>query len=278
MSQITNILSTLSNHKCHKWIFLIFFLFHGLVLVAQGERKHIRQGNQSFEENDYKKAEISYRKGLEKNARSVPGIFNLGDAFYKQNNFQGAIVAFDSVRSMGSEKQRLSETYYNLGNSLLKFAIDTTTTPSEELQELQSKALPASIEAYKNALRNNPGDTAAKYNLAYAQKLLKDQQQCQNQDQQDQDQQDQDQNQDQQDQQEQEQEDQEQQKEKNQEQQEKQNQQQQESQQQQQQQKEISKEDAERMLEALKNDEKNTLEKLKMQKIKGSKTKTEKDW
>ncbi|MCK4679209.1 MAG: hypothetical protein KAT48_13830 [Bacteroidales bacterium] len=255
----------------------MFFLFPGLVLVAQGERKHIRQGNKSFEENDYKKAEISYRKGLEKNAQSVPGIFNLGDAFYKQNNFQGAIVAFDSVRSMESEKQRLSETYYNLGNSLLKFAIDTIAMPSEELQELQSKALPGSIEAYKNALRNNPGDTAAKYNLAYAQKLLKNQQQCQ-----DQNQQDQDQNQDQQDQQEQKQEDQEQQKEKNQEQQEQQNQQQQESQQQQQQQqqqqKEISKEDAERMLEALKNDEKNTLEKLKMQKIKGSKTKTEKDW
>ena len=87
MSQTTNILSTLSNHKCHKWIFLIFFLFYGLVLLAQGERKHIRQGNQSFEESDYKKAEISYRKGLEKNASSVPGIFNLGDAFYKQNNF-----------------------------------------------------------------------------------------------------------------------------------------------------------------------------------------------
>ncbi|MCK5838829.1 MAG: tetratricopeptide repeat protein, partial [Bacteroidales bacterium] len=156
MNQLTNILSTLSNHKCHKWIFLIFFLFPGLVLVAQGERKHIRQGNQSFEESDYKKAEISYRKGLEKNAMSVPGIFNLGDAFYKQNNFQGAIAAFDSVRNMGSGKQRLSETYYNLGNSLLKFATDTTAEPSEELQELQSKALPASIEAYKNALRNTP--------------------------------------------------------------------------------------------------------------------------
>jgi len=217
-------------------------------------------------------------KSLQKNSASIPGRYNLGNSLYKQNNFQEAVLAYDSVRNSNPDEKILSDSYYNLGNSFLKMSMDTANTFQD--------ALPASIEAYKNALRTNPDDTAAKYNLSYAMNMMEQQQQQQQQDQQqnqdNNENQDEEQEQDQEQEQEQEQEQDQQDQEQDQEQQQQENQQnqndQQQQQQQQQQPKEISKEDAQRMLEALQNDEKNTLEKLKLQQVKGNRYKSEKDW
>ena len=116
---------------------------------------------------------------------------------------------------------------------------------------LQSNQVEESIEAYKHALRNNPEDYETKHNLAWALNLLQQQQQQQqNQEQQ--------QNQDQQDQQQQEQEQQE--------------------QQQEQQNDKISKEDANRILEALQQDEKQLQEKLRKQMARTQRVAVLKDW
>ena len=130
-----------------------------------------------------------------------------------------------------------------------------------------------SINAYENALRLNPGDEDTKYNLAYAQRMLRQQQnnkqnnQNKNQNQKKQDQQQQ--------QQQQQQQKEQQQKEQQQQQEQK---QQQEQQQKQAQKGQMSKEDAERMLEALKNDELKTLEKVNKKQTQGAPVKIEKDW
>lgn len=236
--------------------FLAFLVlaFLPAFVYPQAENKQIRQGNRSYEDQNYKEAEIQYRKSLDRNAASVPGRYNLGNALYKQKNYQEAILSFDSVLKTDPGDRILSQAYYNLGNSLLKHALDSAGA--------QSNALPESIEAYKQSLRLNPSDSSAKYNLSYAQHLLRQQEQQQQQDNQQQDQQQQEQQQQEQQQQEQQQ----------------QEQQQQEQQQQQAETREISKQDAERMLEALKNDEKNTLEKLKKQQMKSQRVTIEKDW
>ena len=250
---------------------ILLILLSTAFAFGQKENRLIREGNKQYESEDFREAEIDYRKSLLKNSGSIPGRYNLGNSLYKQNNWQEAVLAFDSVRNSNPDEKVLSDSYYNLGNALLKMAMDTANTFQE--------ALPASIEAYKNALRSNPEDTAAKYNLSYAMNLMdqqqdqQQQQQDQNQDQNEEQEQEQEQQQQQQDEQEQEQE---------QEQQQQENQQnqndQQQQQKQQQQPKEISKEDAQRMLEALQNDEKSTLEKLKLQQVKGNRYKSEKDW
>jgi len=236
-----------------------------LLSWSQQENRYIRQGNKQYEDGDYKKAEIDYLKSTQSGKASHKGFYNLGDAWYMQKNYLQASAAFDTLRTFKMDDETRSKSYYNLGNSLLKAALDSA--------QLAQQVLPPGIEAYKQSLRLNPADADAKYNLAYAQRLLdKSQQQQQKQDQQDQkDQQqdqkkqDQQQNQDQQDQQK--------------EDDAKQDQQQQDQQQQQAQPQQISKEDAERILEALKNDEKQTLEKLKEAKIKTIRVvKSEKDW
>jgi hypothetical protein len=251
--------------------FHIIILFSAMTLLSwsQQENRHIRQGNREYDDGKYQEAEIDYLKSTQSGKASHKGFYNLGDAWYMQKNYIQASAAFDTLRTFKMDDETRSKSYYNLGNSLLKASIDSA--------ELAQKFLPASIEAYKQSLRLNPEDADAKYNLAYAQKLLdksqKEQQQQQKdqdkKDQQDQKQDQQKQNQDQQNQQDQKKEDQA-----------KQDQKQEDQQQQQQSQaQEISKEDAERILEALKNDEKQTLEKIKQAKIQSARVvKTEKDW
>ena len=257
-------------------IFVTFSLiFLAGSLFAQGENKYIRRGNSDFEEKDFAKAEENYIRSLGKGGKTYKGLFNLGDVYYERKDFQSAGALFDSVASLQLDPDTRSKAYYNLGNTLLSVSLESDS--------LASKALPLSIESYKQALRLNPVDTAAKYNLAYAQLLMKDQQQNQDQQKnqqqnQDQEQKDQEQkDQDQKDQEQKDQEDQEQQQNQQQQDQQKGNPEQQQSQQQQQP-KQISKEDAERMLKAMKNDEKKTLEKVKAALMKGKVVKSEKDW
>ena len=233
-------------------IFMLPVLVHG-----QAERKYIRQGNKQYKEEVFDESEILYRKALEKEQQSYSGEFNLGDAMYKQEKFEDAARGFHKLAENQTDPVKLGELYHNIGNSLLK-----------------ANQLEASIEAYKQALRNNPADNETRHNLAYAQQMQQQQQDQQDQDQnQDQQDQDQDQNQDQQDQdQNQDQQNQDQ----NQDQQDQ--QQNQEQQQQQQQQPQISREDAQRMLQALQQDEQVLQEKLKKQKAQATKVKVLKDW
>jgi len=226
---------------------------------GQAERKHIRQGNKMYEKESFDDSEVQYRKALEKDEQSFMGEFNLADALYKQEKYEEAINKFNRMADNESDKAKLGALYHNLGNSLL-----------------QSGELEPSIEAYKNALRNHPGDLETKHNLAYAQSMLQQQQQQQQQQNQDQDQQDQEQ-QEQQQQDSQENEQQQDQEQQQQQQQQKEDQQEQEEQQQQQPEK-ISKEDAERILEALKQDEQKVQEKLKKQKAKAKRVRVLKDW
>ena len=125
-----------------------------------------------------------------------------------------------------------------------------------------SKQYPLCIEAYKKALRNNPNDDETRYNLALAQKLLKDQQQNNNQ-QQNQDNKDQNKEDDKKD---------EQNKDKQQQEQNKKDQKDQ-----QQQKDQMSKENAQQLLNAVMQDEKEVQDKVKKQlQVKGKKF--DKDW
>ena len=202
----------------------------------------MRQGNRKFEKGEYKEAEKDYRKALELNKESEKGQFNLGTAVYKNNNFEEATKIYNNLAEKNTSREVKSKVFHNLGNSYL-----------------QSKEYDKSIVAYKNALMNDPKNTDTKYNLEYAKMMLKKQQQ-QQQKKDDKDKKD-------------DKKDQKDKKDQNQDQKQKNDQQKQP-----QDQKKISKEDADRMLEALKNDEKKTMQKVKKQKAKVQVVGIEKDW
>ena len=213
------------------------------------DRDYLRSGNKLYNDSLFIKAEVDYRKALEINPKSTDAMFNLANALLMQQKGKEAMEQYQSVSKIEKDKDKLAQIYHNMGVILQS-----------------SKQYPQCIEAYKESLRNNPKDDETRYNLALAQKLLKDQQQDQ-------------QNQDQQEQQQKQQKKEEEKQEQNQDQQEQEQKEQQQNQQQQQQQNksEMSKENAQQLLNAIMQDEKNVQDKVKKQlQIRGKKL--EKDW
>jgi len=145
-------------------IFILFLVFLGFAITAnsyaQDDKKNIRKGNKLYSDGKYEDAEMRYRQALDENSNSFEGAFNLGDAAYKQEKYEDAATQFDLLTKQLADNDKIAKSYHNLGNSYLK-----------------SKDYGKSVEAFKNALRNNPADLDTKYNLAYAQQKLKEQQQ-----------------------------------------------------------------------------------------------------
>jgi len=239
-----------------------------VALFGQNERKFVRNGNKLFMEAvrdttkidtvKFSNAETEYRKALNKKPTDPKWNYNLANSIYKQQRFDEAAGKFEELGEKLETPEEKARAYHNLGNS-----------------QLMQQKLDESIESYKKALRKNPSDLETKYNLAYAQ-MLKQQQQQQQQQNQNQNQ-NQDQNQDQNKDQNQDKQNKDQQQNQNQ----NQNQQNKDEQQQQQQpqQNKISKQDAEQLLQALQNDERDIQDKVKKQKAaKAKRTRTEKEW
>ncbi len=231
---------------------------------CQSENRLIQQGNDQYKNSKFPDAEKNYKKSIEKQPLSFTGNYNLGNALYKQKKYEDAAKQFMQAAGVDSTTGNQSKSYYNLGNSLLK---------SDKYKE--------STEAYKMALRQNPSDENARYNLSYALSKLHQQEQQnkenkdnKNKDKKDnKDQKNKDQQQKNKDQQQKDQQQKDQQKEQQKKDQEKQDQQAK----QQQSKPKISKEDAERILEALKNDEKD-LQKKKAKKYEATGNNPAKDW
>lgn len=219
----------------------------GMAVAAsaqKAERDYIRKGNRQFKDSTFVNAEVSYRKAIDANPKSTVGMFNLGNSLIMQNKPQDAMEQYVAASKIEKEKDKLAQIYHNMG--VLFHA-----------QKEYAKA----VEAYKQSLRNNPKDDETRYNLALAQKMLKEQSQNQ-------DQQNQQQNQDQQQQQQQDQSQDKKQDDK---------QQQQQPPQQQEQKDQMSKENAEQLLKSVMRDERDVQDKVKKQQVlQGGKL--EKDW
>lgn len=143
------------------------------IVHAQGDRKFIREGNKLYQKEQFDDSELSYRRALERDEDSPQARFNLGNSLYKQGRFDEATGFFGELTEVIEDQGNRSKVFHNLGNSLL-----------------MSQQIEQSIEAYKEALRNNPADAETRYNLAFAQHLLDQQQEEDNQDQDGDDQQD----------------------------------------------------------------------------------------
>ncbi len=212
---------------------IILYLFIVLLpLAAQEESANVREGNKLYKSEKFVDAEVAYRKGLQKNPKSFEGTYNLGNALFKQKKYPEALEQYKNALALQpSEKEKIAAAFHNAGNALLS-----------------DKKIEESINAYKMALKANPKDDETRYNLAYAQMMLKKQQQNKEKD-----------------------------KDKDKEQEKEQKKEQDKNQQQQQQQPQMSKQNAQQILDALMQDEKNTMDKKKKQPVK-ARNSAEKDW
>ena len=87
---------------------------------SQAERKHIRDGNGDYREGNYQQAELEYRKALEKDPSSYKADYNLGNALYKQKQYDAAAGRYSALAENETDHENLSRYYYNLGIPISK--------------------------------------------------------------------------------------------------------------------------------------------------------------
>lgn len=142
-----------------RWIVTGIFCVMAFSVAAQQPKKEVREGNKLYKEENYKGAAESYKKALQKKPNYTPGLFNLGNAQYQQKEFEQSRKIYEGAAKTVKEKEVQSAANYNIGNTYL-----------------EEKKYKEAIEAYKEALRKNPQDEQAKYNMSYALEMLKNQQ------------------------------------------------------------------------------------------------------
>jgi thioredoxin-like negative regulator of GroEL len=88
---------------------LIFILFIVLIVpflaFSQNKKTHIREENKLYKENKFNDAEIEYRKSLELEKQNNKAIFNLGDALYKQEQYDSAAAKFAAIANQNLERE-----------------------------------------------------------------------------------------------------------------------------------------------------------------------------
>jgi tetratricopeptide (TPR) repeat protein len=219
----------------------------------------VRLGNEALNASDYKKAQEYYQKAETQIPESPALDYNLAGALYHQGNYEETVERYQSALNT-TDPNLEAQAQYNLGNTYFR------------MQDYQK-----AIESFQEALKSNPDDMDAKFNLELARKMLKEHSKPEQQENQEQQQQQQEQQkQDEQNQGEEEQEEQQQDSQQQQDQQDQQDQDEQQKQQSKPDDKKMSKEDAERILNALRDDEQDIQDKIKRQVALG--TYKGKDW
>ncbi|TNJ47201.1 tetratricopeptide repeat protein [Tamlana fucoidanivorans] len=142
------------------------------LLAMKKANNYVYEGNEKLSSEDIVSAEMAYRKAISEQPTSVAGVYNLANAYIKNGNFEEALYRLEQAVKSATTKEEKHKAFHNIGNVLMQ---------SEQCKE--------AVEAYKNALRNNPSDDETRYNLAVAKACAEEQKQQddQNQDQDNQD-------------------------------------------------------------------------------------------
>ncbi|MEZ7876459.1 MAG: tetratricopeptide repeat protein, partial [Polaribacter sp.] len=147
-----------------KYLVIIFLmLFSSKEIAAQKDtiaqqrtaRKMLRQGNELYQKEQFTDASVAYQKALGSNSNYDKASYNLGNALYKNKNYKEAIPQYELTAKTAIDKGIKAEAFHNIGNAMM-----------------ESKNYQGAVDAFKNALRNNPIDDETRYNLAVAQQLL----------------------------------------------------------------------------------------------------------
>ncbi len=156
--QIKNLMSgnseqTLNFKTCMAIAFILFF---GLIKIT-AQDKYLAKANSEFEEKNYLDAEANYRISGSKNPKKSIASYNLGNAIYRINQPQEAGLAYAKAVADAKVRPEKHQAFHNMGNVAMKVKDYTNA-----------------VNAYKQALINNPADDETRYNYALAKKLLKE--------------------------------------------------------------------------------------------------------
>ncbi len=142
---------------------------------AQDEQwRLVHQGNRAFKEQEYRTAESYYNKALRLDTTNMRARFNLGNVYMTRecetangNPDSAAVACYKTVCESEESSRFKALAYHNTGVVYQRQALELGE------RDPQQTALRAAIEAYKEALRNDPDSHSSRYNLALCQKQLK---------------------------------------------------------------------------------------------------------
>jgi len=155
-----------------KVIYILLLTLTALTVSAQPDKRDVRRGNRDYKKENFKDAEIEYRKGIVKDSLSIAANYNLAADLFRQDNPQEAQKVLDRISEVAPASEHASDYYYNLGDVAIA---------NQDWQK--------AVTAFEESLLRNPSDMDAKENYIYAKKKLQQQQnQQQNQDNQNQNQ------------------------------------------------------------------------------------------
>jgi hypothetical protein len=147
-----------------KLIYILLLMLTALNAAAQVDKHDVRRGNRDYRKENYKEAEIEYRKAVVKDSLSIAANYNLAADLYRQNNPQEAQKVLDRIKEGAAAYENAADYFYNLGDVAIAN------------QDWQT-----AVTAFEESLLRNPGDLDAKENYIYAKKKLEDQQNQDNQ-------------------------------------------------------------------------------------------------
>ena len=143
-----------------KLIYILALLSISVAMSAQTDRKEVRSGNRQFRRENYKEAEISYRKALVKDSLSFAANYNLANVLYRGEHYDEAGKILETVREAAPASEYGADYFFNARDIALA-----------------KKDYAAAVDAFKQSLLLNPGDLQAKENYIYARKMLENRQQ-----------------------------------------------------------------------------------------------------
>lgn len=132
---------------------------------SQSVHALVRDGNDAYEKGKYEDAEVGYKKALEKDSKSKEAHFDLGDAYYKEKRYDESAREYGNSASAMTDTREQAQSLYNIGNTLY-----------------QQNRYEDAAGAYRKSLRLNPKDDDTRYNLLMSQAKIKDQQNKKNKD------------------------------------------------------------------------------------------------
>ena len=152
-------------------------------VLCFAQRGDLRKGNRRFAKGEYAEADVHYRKALLKDSTMVPAKYNLANTLYRQQNYDEAAKLLTYDFNALKADPLAPDILFNLGDVAIA---------KEDWQ--------GAVDAFSKCLMLRPDDIKAKENYTFARYHLQNQDQNQNGDgegenNQDQQQQNQDQNQ-----------------------------------------------------------------------------------
>ncbi len=150
----------------------VFFLcgVHNITAQEKPEKlkkesdSYIAEAQEALSENNFARAEASYRKAISKDPSNLNAKYNMGNLYYAKEKSLNAEQRLKEAAEMEASKEEKHKIFHNLGNSFM-----------------QQKNYQEAVNAFKEALRNDPTDEETRYNLALAKKMLEEEKQNQDQ-------------------------------------------------------------------------------------------------